>query len=68
MPVMTGAMESVIGNDKDQSIKRFLTQINVRFNVAKGDPGINAVMFGINKKGRTETVKRLNQRNTSTGY
>ena len=58
---MTGPFDSVIGMEKDQSIRRFLYRTRVRFEVASGNPRINGIIFTINKNGKTESLKRINQ-------
>jgi len=44
---MTGPFDSVIGQNKDKIIRRFLTSIPERFEVAKGDPRINGAVLEI---------------------
>jgi metallophosphoesterase (TIGR00282 family) len=57
---MTGAMDSVIGMNKDIIIERFLTQRPQRFKVAKRDIQLNAVIIDINPKtGKSNSIQRL---------
>ncbi len=56
---MTGAFDSVIGMDKDDSIVKFLTQTKIKYRVAKGNPGINGIIATINGNGTTENITRL---------
>jgi metallophosphoesterase (TIGR00282 family) len=56
---MTGSFNSVIGVNKDNSVKRFLTFTRVKFEVAEGNNKINAAVFEINKNGKTEGIERL---------
>ncbi len=42
---MTGPKESVIGMDRNAALKRFLTQIPERYQVAEGPSMLNAVLF-----------------------
>lgn len=57
---MTGAFDSVIGMNKEQSIRRFLYRTRVRFEVATGNPRLNGIMFTINTDGKTESICRVN--------
>ena len=57
---MTGAMDSIIGMNKDIIIERFLTQRPQRFKVAKRDIQLNAVIIDINPKtGKSNGIQRL---------
>jgi metallophosphoesterase (TIGR00282 family) len=57
---MTGARDSVIGIRKELAIERFLTQLPVRFEVAKKDPILNGVIFTIDEEtGRATGVRRV---------
>lgn len=57
---MTGAFDSVIGNEKEPAISRFLYQGKVRAEPASGNPKINGVIFSINSStGKTEAIRRL---------
>ena len=58
---MTGAFDSVIGMEKEQSIRQFLSRMRVRFEVASGNPKINAVLFTVSDKGKTEAISRIFQ-------
>ena len=44
---MTGPKESIIGMDRNAALKRFLTQIPERYQVAEGPEMLNAVVFSI---------------------
>lgn len=44
---MTGPYDSVIGQNKDKIIQRFLTSMPVRFEVAKEDPWLHGVMVEV---------------------
>lgn len=58
---MTGSFDSVIGIDKDQAIKRFLTQQPVKFDVPKKDLRINAVVIGVEvMTGKAVSIERIN--------
>jgi calcineurin-like phosphoesterase len=58
---MVGAYNSVIGMDKEQIIKRFLTQMPEKFEPAETGPGLfNAVWLEIDdQSGRAKEIKRL---------
>lgn len=45
---MTGPMDSILGVFKEEVITRFLTQRPIRFNVAKGNTQLNAVLLQFN--------------------
>ena len=58
---MTGPKESVIGMNKEASIKRFLTSLPERYKVAEGESIFNACIFEINEdKCRTIKIERIN--------
>lgn len=52
---MVGPYDSVIGMEKSAVVKRFVTQMPVRFSVARGREQFNAVLIDLNK----ETKKTL---------
>jgi len=57
---MTGPIDSVIGTKKDLVIQKFLTQMPVRFEVAKGDVMLSAVVIDVDSAtGRAISIKRL---------
>ena len=57
---MTGPSDSVIGVEKDRVIQRFLTGRPVEFRVAKGRPGINAVVVEVDEaSGRASMITRI---------
>ncbi len=47
---MTGPIKSVIGMDKDASIKRFVTSLPERYKLADGNCMLNACIFDINEE------------------
>lgn len=58
---MTGPKNSVIGMDKDASIKRFLTTLPERYKLAEGECKMNSCLFYINEENcRTEKIIRIN--------
>lgn len=62
---MTGPAEGVIGMDREPVIERFLTQMPVRFNVARGASMLNAVVIDVDTTGdqpRADKIELLNER------
>jgi metallophosphoesterase (TIGR00282 family) len=56
---MTGPTESVIGDDTDAVLQRFLTGIHHRLSVGKGKSALNAVMVDIDDNGRARNIERI---------
>lgn len=57
---MTGPRDSVIGIKREIAIRRFLTQLPVRFEVAKGESQLNAVMIEVDPvSGKSTSIKRI---------
>jgi 2',3'-cyclic-nucleotide 2'-phosphodiesterase len=57
---MTGSFDSVIGIRKELAVEKFLTQLPVRFEVAKKDIRINCVVIAIDENdGKALTIERL---------
>ncbi len=57
---MTGPYDSIIGMDKDIAIKRFMTQIPERYQVAEGPTMINAVLFRVNETtNKVESIEKI---------
>ena len=57
---MTGSRDAVIGIRKELAIEKFLTQMPVRFEVAKKDPVLCGVLFTIDEtSGRALAVDRM---------
>ena len=57
---MTGSRDSVIGIRKELSVERFLTQLPVRFEVAKKEPMLCAVVITLDEAtGRAERIERV---------
>ncbi len=60
---MTGAFDSVIGVKKHASITYFLTQTPQRFDSAKDDRRLNAILVDIDSStGRTTKIERIERR------
>ncbi len=57
---MTGPSDSIIGDDVENVIKRFLTQMPHRLSVGKGKPVLNAILVEVNEKsGRALSIERI---------
>jgi metallophosphoesterase (TIGR00282 family) len=57
---MVGPMDSVIGDDVDSVINRFLTLIPRRLSVGKGTVAFDAIMVEVDEKtGKAIDIKRL---------
>jgi metallophosphoesterase (TIGR00282 family) len=57
---MTGPVDSIIGVKKEQIINKFLTNIPVRFETAKGEALLSCVVLEINAKtGVSTSIQRL---------
>jgi metallophosphoesterase (TIGR00282 family) len=59
---MVGPTDSVIGDDPDAVIKRFLTQIPSRLSVGKGEVGFDAIMVEVDEKsGKATGIQRIRE-------
>ena len=57
---MTGPIDSVIGMDKDVSIKRFVTSLPERYKVATGECMLNGIVIEIDdEKCRQKSIYRI---------
>jgi hypothetical protein len=57
---MTGPVDSVIGVDKKLILHRFLTQMPIRFEPAKGPAALSGVLITIDpESGRASSIHRL---------
>ena len=57
---MTGPYDSVSGIEKDLVIQKFLSQLPARFEVAKGDVRLSAVLIEADpESGRALSIQRL---------
>ena len=57
---MTGPYDSVIGQDKDAIIKRFLTSMPIRFQVASAEIRLNGIVVQIDEKtGKAQKIIRI---------
>jgi len=60
---MTGPYESIIGVEKDTVIRKFLSQIPERFEVAKGDVRLCGVLVEADRQtGRAVSIKRIDRK------
>lgn len=58
---MTGSFDSVIGVDKEQAIKRFVTQQPAKFDIPKKNLHLNAVVLTVDAtNGKATGVERIN--------
>jgi metallophosphoesterase (TIGR00282 family) len=59
---MVGPMDSVIGDDPESVIKRFLTQIPSRLSVGKGTVSFDAILVEVDKKtGKALDIQRIRE-------
>lgn len=57
---MTGARDSVIGISKEIAIEKFITQLPIRFDVAKKSPMLNGVLIDISEEsGQANAIERV---------
>ena len=56
---MTGAFDSVIGNEKKQAINRFMSQMNAKIEIAEGNPKLNGALFTVDSSGKTVGIRRI---------
>lgn len=57
---MTGPYDSIIGMEKDQILQRFIDQIPIRFEVAKENPILHAVLVHVDpEKGSARSIERI---------
>ena len=57
---MTGPTDSIIGDDVDSVIKRFLTGMPHHLSVGKGKPVLNAVLVEVDEgSGRAVSIERI---------
>lgn len=57
---MSGARDSVIGIRKELSVQRFLTQMPVRYEIAKKDPVLCGVVVSIDEStGKAQKIERI---------
>ena len=58
---MTGSFDSIIGMDKEETLRKFLTQLPVKFEVAKKNIRLNGVVIGMDEQsGKAVSIERIN--------
>ena len=59
---MTGPTDSIIGDDAEAVIQRFLTQMPHHLSVGKGKPVLNAIMVEVDEKsGKATSIERISR-------
>jgi len=59
---MVGVRDSSLGVDKKIAIKKFLTQMHLRLEMAEGGPvEVNAILLKIDKKGKADKIEKLQE-------
>jgi calcineurin-like phosphoesterase len=59
---MTGPVDSVIGDDIEAAIGRFITQLPHRLSVGKGDVIFNSVLVEVEEStGRAKSIVRIDR-------
>jgi 2',3'-cyclic-nucleotide 2'-phosphodiesterase len=57
---LTGPTDGVIGVNRDQIVQRFLNQMPIRFETAKGPTELQGVVIGLDPEtGRASDIRRL---------
>ena len=56
---MTGARGGVIGVKRELALRRFLTQLPIRFEPSEEDPWLNGVLIDARADGRAESIEQL---------
>ncbi|MDO8568932.1 MAG: YmdB family metallophosphoesterase, partial [Dehalococcoidales bacterium] len=65
---MTGPMDSVIGDDADSVLRRFLTLMPHQLSVGKGRPSLNAIMVEVDEKtGNATNIDRITRKMETSG-
>ncbi|MCX5677821.1 MAG: TIGR00282 family metallophosphoesterase [Candidatus Omnitrophica bacterium] len=60
---MTGPFDGVIGRKREQIIRRFLTQLPTKFEMAEGDIQLHGVILDIDDKtGKASSIKRVQEK------
>jgi len=58
---MVGVRDSSLGMDKEIAVKRFLSQMNQKLELAKGPVQVNAVLVEIDGRGRAKKIEILQE-------
>jgi metallophosphoesterase (TIGR00282 family) len=56
---MTGPRGGVIGVQKELAVRRFVTQMPVKFETATDDPWLNAVLIEADEHGRATSIEQI---------
>ncbi|GAB7388331.1 TIGR00282 family metallophosphoesterase [Bacillaceae bacterium] len=57
---MVGAYDGILGMEKEAVLKKFLTQLPIRFEVEKGRAQLNAVLIDVDEQsGKAEAIQRI---------
>lgn len=56
---MTGPLDSIIGDDAEAVLQRFLTGIHQRLSVGQGRCAFNAVIVDVDDKGKAKSIERI---------
>jgi 2',3'-cyclic-nucleotide 2'-phosphodiesterase len=56
---MTGAVDSVLGMDKNTAVHNFLYQTRMRLDVASGSKRLSGILFSINGDNKMTDIKRI---------
>jgi 2',3'-cyclic-nucleotide 2'-phosphodiesterase len=56
---MTGPRGGVIGVQKELAVRRFVTQMPVKFETATDDPWLNAVLIEADERGRATSIEQI---------
>ena len=56
---MCGPIESVLGVDPEIAIRKFVTKLPVKFEIAKGPVAINGVLLEMDSTGQTTSIERI---------
>jgi len=60
---MTGPLDGVIGRKKEQILKRFLTQMPMKFEMAEGDIQLQGAIIDVDEKtGKANSIKRIQKK------
>lgn len=58
---MVGVRDSSLGRRKEDAIKRYLTQTNIRLEVAEGPVEVDAVLVETGQKGKAKKIERIQE-------
>lgn len=58
---MVGVRDSSLGRNKEDAIRRYLTQTNIRLEVAEGPVEVSAVLVETKQKGKAKKIERIQE-------